>query len=123
MALVNQIASLSQGVTASDNHFPQLGKDQRIGVLKIDWTVNAVGGGATITVNPFGSLREDDILAALIDPDGNKLTFSEADFGSPSSTGTYSIVTQVLLTPLMVMQAIDSNDSSNVVNIYLQEPV
>lgn len=123
MGLVTKIASLSGGATASDYHYPELGKEQRIGVLKIDWVVNAVGAGATISVNTFGLLRADDIASTLIDPDGNKITFTETDFGSPSGVGTYSVITEVLLTPFMQIQAINSNDASNVVNAYLQEPV
>ncbi len=123
MGLVTQIASLSAGATGSGDHYPGLGKEQRIGVLKIDWIVNVVGGGATIDINAKGQLRTDDISAVLIRPDGTKITYDETDFGSPGSTGTYSIITEVLLTPIMQIQATGSNDNTNVVNAYLQEPV
>ena len=123
MGLVTQIASLSAGATGSEEHYPQLGKEQKTGVLKIDWVVNVVGAGATIDINGKGQLRTDDISAILIRPDGTKITYDETDFGSPVAPGTYSLITEVILTPIMQIQATGSNDATNVVNAYLQEPV
>ena len=123
MGLVTQIASLSAGATGSLEHYPQLGREQKIGVLKIDWVVNVVGGGATIDINGKGLLRSDDLSAVLIRPDGTKITYDETDFGSPGSTGTYSLITEVVLTPIMQIQVTSSSDATNVVNAYLQEPV
>ena len=121
-AQITKIASLSEGEVASGVHYPQLIDGDKYGILKIDWIVADITGTPSITPSIVAKLDiGTDNGAIAIDVDGNQLTWTEADFGSPAGVGTYSLTVKIMLTPQMVVSATNSNALSNIVNVYLLE--
>lgn len=120
MTKVTKIASLSDGFTSSAVHYPELTFGSRLGTIKIDWVVSVITG--TIDINIKGKISSTETTYGVcIDTANANLTFDETDFGSPSGLGTFSITSEVLLVPNMVVTATNSNDASNIVNVFLLE--
>lgn len=91
------------------------------GVMKIDWEVNSTAGGAAVDIEVKAIMLGNESLSTGesvgIAVDGTDLSFDETDFGSPGSTGTYSIYREVYMTPSMQAVVSGSNNGTNEVSV------